>query len=249
MSSLRSADVRRSRERGGIILKLLKWSTIFVVILLLYLLREPLLRKAGEFWVVEDSPDKADAIILLGDDNYPGDRAKRAAELYRAGWAPRIIASGRFLRPYASLAELMQRDLMEHGVPAGAIHRLPSFAANTREEAVTMRRLAERQHWRRVLVVTSNFHTRRSRHIYSRVFRNSADVRILAASDSGYDPDDWWRSRLGRKMFFLELAGYPVAIWETRSTESAQRGLNEPEVLPNPPPLPSAMPPPIPAPR
>jgi uncharacterized SAM-binding protein YcdF (DUF218 family) len=249
MNASRSAEISRSHERGGIILKAFKWFTILVVLLTLYLLRQPLLRTAGEFWVVEDQPEKADAIILLGDDNYPADRAARAAELYRAGWAPRIIASGRFLRPYASLAELMQRDLTDSGVPAGAIYRLPSFAANTREEAVMIRRLAERQHWRRVLVVTSNFHTRRSRHIYTRVFRSSADVRILAARDSGYDPANWWHSRSGIKSFFLELASFPVAIWETRSTESAQRGLNEPEVLPNPPPLPSAMPPPIPPPR
>jgi uncharacterized SAM-binding protein YcdF (DUF218 family) len=249
MSHSRRAQSRRSRERGGILLKLIKWIVILAVLATLYLMREPLLRAAGGFWVVEDSPEKSDAIILLGDDNYQADRATRVAELYRQGWAPRVIASGRFLRPYASVAELMQHDLTDRGVPAGAIHRLPSFAGNTREEAVVLRRLAERQHWRRVLVVTSNFHTRRARHIFVRVFRNSADVRIIAARDSGYDPADWWRSRLGMKIFFWELAGYPIAIWETRSTESAQRGLNEPEVLPSPSPLPSAMPPPIPPPR
>ncbi|MBI3663482.1 MAG: YdcF family protein [Acidobacteria bacterium] len=249
MSCARNADSPGGRQRGGIILKLLSWIFLLAVIVVIYLLREPLLRVAGEFWVEEDRPEKADVIILLGDDNYQADRATRVAELYRAGWAPRIVASGRFLRPYASLAELMLHDLVERGVPASAIHRLPSFAGNTREEAVMLRRLAERQRWRRVLVVTSNFHTRRTRHIYTRVFRNSADVRIVAARDSGYDPADWWRARIGRKIFFLELAAYPVALWETRSTESAQRGLNEPEVLPNPPPLPSAMPQPIVAPR
>ncbi len=249
MNRARSDELRRSRERGGIILKLIKWIVIVAVLAALYLLREPLLRAAGEFWVVEDQPEKADAIILLGDDNYPADRATRVAELYHAGWAPRVIASGRFLRPYASLAELMQHDLTDRGVPAGAIYRLPSFAGNTREEAVVLRRLAERQHWRRVLVVTSNFHTRRARHIFVRVFRNSADVRMIAARDADYDPTNWWHSRIGLKRFFFELGGYPVAAWETRSTESSQLGLNEPEVLPNPPPLPSAMPPPIPAPR
>ena len=238
-----------SRERGGIILKALKWCTILVVLLTLYLLRGPILRHAGEFWVVEEPPEKSDAIVLLGDDNYPANRAARAAELYRAGWAPRIVASGRYLRPYASIAQLMQRDLVEHGVPASAIIQLPSLAANTREEAVLVRRLADRQHWRRVLVVTSNFHTRRAGHIYARVFRNSAEVRMVAAIDSGYDPANWWRSRSGIKIFFMELASYPVAIWETRSTESAQRGLQGPSAIPEAQPLAPAMPPSNPAPR
>lgn len=249
MSRARHAHPPRDRQRGGIILKVLSWTFLLAVFAVIYVLRAPLLRVAGEFWVDDDRPESADVIILLGDDNYQADRATRAAELYREGWAPRIVASGRFLRPYASLAELMQHDLLERGVPAGAILRLPSFAGNTREEAVMMRRLAERQRWRRLLVVTSNYHTRRTRHIYTRVFRNSAGVRIIAARDAEYAPANWWQVRTGRKRFLLELAGYPVALWETRSTESAQRGLNEPEAIPNPPPLPSAMPPPIPAPR
>jgi hypothetical protein len=114
---------------------------------------------------------------------------------------------------------------------------------------VVLRRLADRQHWRRVLVVTSNFHTRRARHIFVRVFRDSADVRVIAARDSGYDPADWWHSRTGIKSFFLELGGYPVAIWETRSMESAQRGLHQPDASTSPAPLPTIVSPPVSAPR
>jgi uncharacterized SAM-binding protein YcdF (DUF218 family) len=234
-------------QRGGIILKLISWLFVLALLGALYLLRAPLLRSVGEFWVVEDQPEKADAIFLLGDDNYRADRAARVAELYRQGWAPRIVASGRFLRPYASLAQLMQRDLMERGVPAGAIQMLPSLAGNTREEAVLLRRLTDRQKWQCVLVVTSNYHTRRARHIYVRVFRGSAEVRLISAPDGGYVPATWWHSRSGVKIFFMETAAFPVSIWETRSTESAQRGLNEYDALPNP--APSAIPPPAPTPR
>jgi uncharacterized SAM-binding protein YcdF (DUF218 family) len=247
MSRPHNADSPAHRQRGGIVLKLLSWTFILAVVAVIYVLREPLLRTVGEFWVVEDPPEKADAIILLGDDNYPAERATRAAELYRAGWAPRIVASGRFLRPYASIAELMQHDLADRGVPPDAVQRMPSLAANTREEAVLLRRLADRQHWRRVIVVTSNYHTRRTRHIYTRVFRDSADVRVIAARDGGYTPAHWWRSRTGLKIFFMESVAYPVAIWETRSTESAQRGINATDALPNPASTPAAVPPLAPA--
>jgi uncharacterized SAM-binding protein YcdF (DUF218 family) len=225
------ADFSRGRERGGIILKFLKWIIILVLLAVLYLLRGPILRTMGGFWVVEDAPEKADAILLLGDDNYMADRAERAAALYREGWAPRIVASGRWLRRYASLAELMQHDLADRGVPADAVIKFPSLAGNTREEAVLLRRLVDKQRWQRVLVVTSSYHTRRARHIYLRVFRDSADVRVIAASDGGYNPDKWWNSRSGVKFFFMESFAYPVAIWETRSTESAQRGLHAAEMI------------------
>lgn len=228
-----AAGPRCSPQRGGIFLRLLKWFSILAFLGILYLLRGPILRSAGEFWVEDEGAQPADAIVVLSDDNYRADRAARAAELFREGWAPRVVASGRYLRPYAGIAELMQRDLADRGVPPTAVVRLAHVAANTREEAVIIRRLVDRQHWKRVLIVTSNFHTRRAARIFHHVFKNSAHVRVVAAPDSGYNPASWWRSRSGVKLFFLESASYPLAIWETRSTEAATRGLHERESLPS----------------
>ena len=72
-------------------------------------------------WVVEDPLGSRDAIIVLSDDNFYADRAAHAADLYRHGWAPLVVASGRKLRPYAGVAELMQHDLIERGVPKDKI--------------------------------------------------------------------------------------------------------------------------------
>src|SRR5208282_2235482 len=101
-----------------------------------YLVRQPVLRLAGGFWVVDEAPQAADAIVMLGDDNYNADRATRAAELFKAGWAPRIVASGRYLRPYASIADLEAHDLSDRGVPATAVVRLAHHAEDTHEECV-----------------------------------------------------------------------------------------------------------------
>lgn len=204
----------RSAERGGIISRLL--SLVFLVALLggIYLFRHPLLRAAGGFWVVSDAPAPADAILILGDDDYEADRAARAAELYRGRWAPLVVGSGRYLRPYASIAQLMQRDLTERGVPANAVVVFAQYAHNTREEAIALRRLAMERHWRHVLVVTSNYHTRRARYIFRRVWPPDYEFRIIAASDVSYDPTSWWQSRSGLKLFFYEAVGICVAAWE-----------------------------------
>ena len=74
-------------------------------------------------------------LIVLGDDNYAGDRAAHAAELYRTGLAPVVVASGRVLRPYAGIAEMIEHDLESHGVPAASIVKFSHRAENTREEA------------------------------------------------------------------------------------------------------------------
>lgn len=214
--SRRSAPPSRTRsaERGGIISRLL--SLLFLIALLggLYLFRHPILRAAGGFWVVSDAPAPADAILILGDDDYEADRASRAAELYRGRWAPLVVGSGRYLRPYASVAQLMERDLTERGVPASAVVVFAHRAHNTREEVRELRRLALDRHWRHVLVVTSNYHTRRARYILRRIWPPDYEFRVIAANDVSYDPTTWWQSHDGLKIFLYESVGLCVAAWE-----------------------------------
>ena len=204
------------RQRGGIFFKLVVLLTLAGLILLAYLFRHPLLRLAGGFWVVDEPLVASDAIILLGDDNYLADRAARAAELYRGRGAPVVVASGRQLRRYAGISELMQRDLIERGVPVEAIVRFPHTAGNTREEAQALQQLVAERRWRRVLVVTSNYHTRRARYIFHRVLPAAVEVRVAASRDTYYDPSHWWESRDGVKIFFTELTAFGATMWELR---------------------------------
>ncbi len=208
------------RQRGGILFKVISLLALVALLAVVYLLRHPLLRAAGRFWVVDDGLATADAIVLLSDDNYHADRAARAAELYHSRWAPRIVASGRMLRRYAGIAELMQRDLVERGVPAEAVVRLSHTAENTREEAQAVKVLVIQRGWHRILVVTSNYHTRRTGYIYRRVFPAAIEVRVIPALDSGFDPEHWWQSRQGLKLFFYESAAFPLSMWELRHAEA-----------------------------
>lgn len=210
-----------NRARGGIFLTLLILLLLAILAGILYLARHPLLRAAGHIWIVDESPAKADAMIVLGDDNYLGERASRAAELFRAGWAPRVVASGRMLRPYAGVAELIQHDLVERGVPAAAVVRFPQRAENTREEAEALRGLLVKEGWHRVLVVTSNYHTRRARYLCARIFPAGTELRVVAALDSEYDPDHWWETRMGVMTFFREALRMLVAMWEVRHEQRA----------------------------
>ena len=207
---------RRGSQSGGIFFRLLFLLFFFAMLCVIYLARHPLLRLAGSYWVVDDEPEKSDVIVILGDDNFSADRATRAAELFKLGFAPRVIASGRFLRPYASIAELEQHDLTDRGVPATAVVRLTHSATDTREEAIAISQLLSSHGWKRVILVTSTYHTRRSRYICERVLPAGTVLRVVAARDSGYNPDNWWNTREGLKIFFHEAVGMPVAMWELR---------------------------------
>src|ERR1700741_3877425 len=206
--------------RGGIFFRLLFLIFLVVFAFVIYLARYPILRLAGNFWVVDESPQTSDAIIVLSDDDYEAVRASRAADLYRASWAPRIVASGRTLRPYTSIAELMQRDLTDRGVPATAVVRVPNRARNTLDEAGAVSEFLSSHGWKKIIVVTSNYHTRRARFIYEHALAPGTELRMVAAPDPAYDPNSWWRTREGLKTFFYELLGYIVARWELRNSDA-----------------------------
>jgi uncharacterized SAM-binding protein YcdF (DUF218 family) len=204
-------------QHGGVLFSLLTLVAIVLVCGVLYLARHPIFRFAGEGWIVEDKLDHADAIIVLSDDNFYADRATRAAQVYRQGLAPLVVASGRKLRPYAGIAELMEHDLVERGVPKDKIFRAAHEADTTREEALALAQVAAQRKWRSLIVVTSNYHTRRARYIFEHVFPAGTIIRVTGARDGDFDPDGWWERRISVKEFARELAAMVVAIWEAHS--------------------------------
>lgn len=208
----RSSD----EERGGILIKLLILLSFVIFCAVLYLVRHPIFRFVAESWVIEDPLEKADALIILSDDNFYADRATRAAELFREGKAPVVVASGRRLRPNAGIAELMEHDLVERGVPRDKIARFAHDGDSTREEAEALARLVRERKWRSAIVVTSNYHTRRARYIFRRVFPQGLEVRVASARDGEFDPKNWWEKRKSTKELMREFAGMAVAMWELR---------------------------------
>lgn len=212
----------RRGEQGGIFSRLLFLLLLFGVLVVVYQARHPLMRFAAQYWVLDEPVAPSDALIVLGDDNYAADRAFHAAELYREGVAPIVVASGRMLRRDVSIADMMQHDLDSFGVPAASVVKLTHRAQNTREEAVEVARLIQARGWKRVLVVTSNYHARRARFIFERVLPPGVTLRVSAARDSDFDPSRWWETHEGQKLFFNELVGYAVARWELRARPSPE---------------------------
>lgn len=216
----REARALRQGQRGGIFFRLLFLIFILVVCAVLYLARVPLLRLAGEFWVVDEPPETSDVIVVLSGDNYDAERATRAASLFKSGMAPRVLATGRALRSYATTTDLMKRDLVEHGVAADAIVPFTHKADDTRDEAAAVSEFVAQHGWKKILLVTSNYHTRRAQYIYEHALPSSDQLLMVAAPDSDYDANYWWRTRAGVKIFFHELGGYLVALWETKKSDA-----------------------------
>jgi uncharacterized SAM-binding protein YcdF (DUF218 family) len=101
-------------------------------------------------------------------------------------------------------------------VPQSAVVQFAQRAEDTREEAIALRGLFAQRGWRNVVIVTSNYHTRRARFIFSHVLPSDVQSRVASAPDSNYDPGGWWYYRQGIKLFSSECVSYLVARWELR---------------------------------
>jgi uncharacterized SAM-binding protein YcdF (DUF218 family) len=226
---MKSRGLKQS-DRGGVVIKLIFWASFLTFSIALYLVRHPIFRFVAESWVVEDPLDKADALMVLSDDNFYADRATRAAELFREGKAPLVVACGRRLRPDAGIAELMEHDLVERGVPKDKILRFAVDADGTTEEAEALAKLVKTKKWRKIIVVTSNYHTRRARYIFRQVFPQDIEIRVASARDGDFDPESWWQKRKSTKLLVREMAGMLVAVWDLRqgsATQEATQGIVE----------------------
>jgi len=153
----------------------------------------------GTFLVTEDPLTPAEAVVPLAGDR---ERLLYAAQLLREGYAAYLLLTDMRIpqsHPKApSFAALSERGALAYGVPHHAIRRVPGRAATTYAEAQNIRRFAEAQGWRSLLVVTSPFHTRRTGVLFEDVFRGSGvTLRVRAVRPSRYRADAWWRSREG----------------------------------------------------
>lgn len=143
--------------------------------------------------IVDQTPTEASAILVLGGGS--SSRLDRALELYQAGQAPLVITSGESPRLpdfEQTFAELAADYLVRRGVPPDVISMMKD-TTSTYEEAENSLRLAQDQGFTSFLVVTDDYHTRRSSLVFRRVYRDS-NVRLIfvAARSDWFNPDAWW---------------------------------------------------------
>lgn len=186
---------RRSAVRRTIVI-LIGLTAIAAVWLLFY---------GGRYLQHEDPLQKADAIFVLAGTRV--ERPLEAVDLYHEGFAPLVILSpGRpepgelLLRQrgirFPSEVELERDALVQSGVPAAAIVATNGYVDNTAQEANLLRAMVRAHGWRRVIIVTSKYHTRRAAFAFRRGLENTGAEVIMRASR--YDPSDparWWRYR------------------------------------------------------
>lgn len=171
----------------------------------------------GEYLIYSEPPEKADLIVVLGGDFW-GSRVLKGADLGMRGYARRVLISG---PPYRNQPEsdLAIQFLMERGYPRDLFLSYPIRAENTIDEARELKRAFDLLQAKRILIVTSDYHTRRT----SMVFRGLVPgyhYRFIAAKDFHLNPDSWWMDPESTRFFYAEwskiIGTLMIISWQGR---------------------------------
>jgi uncharacterized SAM-binding protein YcdF (DUF218 family) len=182
--------------------RLLPWASAVILLALLAVTHTVWLEFLGRLLVRAEAPARADLLVVLAGDFY-GLRIIRAGQLLREGFAPRALVSGPEGIYGFHESELAIRFAARHGFAESDFESFPHRETSTRGEAAVIVPELRRRGVRRLLLVTSNFHTRRA----GSVFRAAApdmDIIVVAAPDRDFEPASWWRHREAQKKFLLE---------------------------------------------
>ncbi len=187
--------------------RLLRWwglraAVVLALCALGWALRHPIARGIGAFLIQEDALAQADALYVLGGS--PVERAAEGARLVRAGFAPVAVFTG---APVNEQLAAFGIDSCEAGI--GAAIALASGLAtdrcvilragtSTQEEAAAIRGHAASIGADTVIVVTTEFHTRRVSRVMRKALRGTGITAIVRGARSHrYDADRWWASEEG----------------------------------------------------
>ena len=192
------------------------------------------LRWSASLIMTNEELERSDAILVLAGGE-PG-RAWEAADLFNANLAQYVIVT----KDQTSLDELELRRrgielvdghgnyvrvLRGMGVPEERIVTVTNPVVDTFNELQQARDLCAKRNWNSIIIVTSNYHTRRARLTARYVFGKGFHVSVAAAKHGGLNPNGWWKNNGDVRTFLIEfdkLVAYilyigPRTLWTSLS--------------------------------
>jgi hypothetical protein len=179
----------------------------FALVLVVIIIVCAFASRAARFLVV-DEPQPSDVIIVLAGETHV--RPARALQLLSQGMAPHVFidAEQRNLIYAEQLVDILQRYL-DTLPESSRVSVCPIYGFSTNAEVDDVSRCLQSMQAHRVLIVTSDYHTRRA----SMIFRHHLpqyQFSTAGARNSSEFGDAWWTNREWAKTTFDE---WTKLIW------------------------------------
>jgi hypothetical protein len=163
--------------------------------------------RAGSFLVV-DEPRRSDVILVLAGDT--DRRPARALQLLAQGYGLRVVLDVPTNSKLYEFTEIQLAQKYVQDLPQGALVSVcPIDGLSTKEESKDAEKCLAREGGKSVLIVTSDFHTRRALSVLRREVPGY-DYSVAAARNEEQFGVRWWTHRQWAKTFVDEWLRF---IW------------------------------------
>ena len=188
----------------------------------LYLFRAPILTLYAHAFFLQNAQKGADAIICLSGSR--GTRTPECLRLWNRGFGKRLFVTEE--KPKSAEFNVIELSHLQFAQAvtqkmklAAKWELLPSIsggATSTFDEAEDALAYAKKAGWRRLIIVTDEFHTRRAHLAFKKVFEGSdVEVEVAGAPNELFAIDDWWQSDRGILAYLGETLKYPIYwLWD-----------------------------------
>jgi hypothetical protein len=185
--------MRRQEARNGV-----RW---LILTLLGCLLVVVAAAKAGRFLVV-DAPQRSDVILVLAGET--DRRPELALKLLAQGYGRRIVLDVPAETKIYEFTQLQLADKYVRDLPqAASVSVCPIEGLSTKDESKDAERCIAHEGGKSVLIVTSDFHTRRALNVF-RTEIPGHEYSAAAARDETQFGVRWWTQRQWAKTFVNE---------------------------------------------
>jgi len=153
--------------------------------------------RSGQYLII-DQPQHADAILVLAGET--DRRPARALELQAQGYAPLVIIDvPEGARIYNRTQIQIAQDWVNTLPGRDSIRLCPTYGLSTKDESHDARSCLDNARAGSVLLVTSDYHTRRALAIFQRELVPRT-FSVAAARDSTQFGEHWWERRQWSKV-------------------------------------------------
>jgi hypothetical protein len=148
--------------------------------------------KAGSFLVL-DAPRPADVILVLAGETDA--RPQRALQLLAQGYGRRIVLDVPANTKIYEFTQIQLAEKFVHDLPQAALVSVcPIGGLSTKDESKDAEKCLAREGGKSVLIVTSDFHTRRALSVFRREIPGH-EYSVAAARDEEQFGVRWWSHR------------------------------------------------------
>jgi len=168
--------------------------------------------KVGNYLVVNQRPAKSDVIIVLSGGD---DRIAKGVQLFRENFADSIMLSNAVWGINNNPKDSLINQIKQYNIPQEKIIQ-ESKADSTYQNALFTKKLMQKNKLKSAIVVSSNYHMRRVKIIFDKVYRGSGiKLTFCASTDPKFTPNHWWTNKFSFILTideYIKIAGNELGI-------------------------------------